>query len=88
MVIGTQAHQPQTYEMYKGKPIYFGLGNLYFDQFEWPGTEQGIILTHYFLNGRLLQTKLSPTIYNQTMQPRLMTDSEATNFLKLLQQAR
>ncbi|HEU4606909.1 MAG TPA: CapA family protein, partial [Chitinophagaceae bacterium] len=49
MVVGTQAHQPQTYELYNGKPIYYGLGNLYFEQTQWPGTERGIILTHYFL---------------------------------------
>ncbi len=53
MVVGTSAHQPQTYELYNGKPIYYGLGNLYFDQTSWPGTERGIILTHYFINGEL-----------------------------------
>src|SRR5690606_10537666 len=46
MVVGSSAHQPQTYELYNGKPIYYGLGNLYFDQTRWPGTERGIILTH------------------------------------------
>ncbi len=88
MVIGTQAHQPQTYETYKGKPIYYGLGNLYFDQTQWPGTERGIILTHYFAGGKLIQTKLSPTVYDEALQTHLMTDSQATDFLNRLKTAR
>ncbi len=88
MVVGSQAHQPQTYELYEGKPIYYGLGNLYFDQIQWPGTEKGIILTHYFNKGKLLQTKLSPTVYDEALQTRLMTDSEAVDLLQRLDTAR
>ncbi len=88
MVVGSQAHQPQTYEMYKGKPIYYGLGNLYFDQTNWPGTERGIILTHYFVGGELVQTKLSPTIYGKELQTSLMTDKDAVDFLERLQTTR
>lgn len=84
MVVGTQAHQPQTYEIYNGKPIYYGLGNLYFDQIQWPGTERGIILTHYFQNGKLLQTKLSPTVYDQAFQTHLMPVQQAQSFLDRL----
>lgn len=88
MVIGTQAHQPQTYELYKGKPIYYGLGNLYFEQVQWPGTERGIILSHYFVGGKLLQTRLSPTIYDRNMQTHLMSDGDAVKFLSRLIDAR
>jgi hypothetical protein len=88
MVIGTQAHQPQVYEIYNDKPIYYGLGNLYFDQTQWPGTERGIILSHYFYNGKLLQTKLSPTVYDESLQTRLMTPSESEAFLSRLIKAK
>lgn len=88
MVVGSSAHQPQTYELYKGKPIYYGLGNLYFDQTSWPGTEKGIVLTHYFQKGTLLQTKLSPTVYHDELQTRLMDDEEAVDLLEKLQDAR
>lgn len=88
MVVGTSAHQPQTFEFYKGKPIYYGLGNLYFDQTQWPGTERGIILTHYFVNGKLLQTKLSPTVYHASLQTRLMDAEEAAYQLRRLQTSR
>ena len=88
MVIGSQAHQPQIYELYNGKPIYYGLGNLYFDQIQWPGTERGIVLTHYFLNGKLLQTKLTPTVYDEDLQARKMTNAQATKFLDFLNSSR
>ena len=84
MVVGTQAHQPQTYEIYDGKPIYYGLGNLFFDQIYWPGTTRGIILTHYFYQGKLLQTRLSPTQYGSTYQTALMDESTADAFLARL----
>lgn len=88
MVVGTSAHQPQTFEFYKDKAIYYGLGNLYFDQTQWPGTERGIILTHYFAGGKLLQTKLSPTVYHKELQTRLMDAEETTYQLERLNTAR
>lgn len=88
MVVGSSAHQPQIYELYNGVPIYYGLGNLYFDQSQWPGTERGIILTHYFVDGYLIQTKLTPTIYDDDLQTEVMSNQEAENFLDRLQTAR
>lgn len=88
MVIGTQAHQPQTYELYNGKPIYYGLGNLFFDQYYWPGTTRGIILTHYFVNGEYVQTRFSPTVYDKSFQVTLMDDSAAEAFITRLNDAK
>ena len=88
IVIGTQAHQPQTYELYGNGVIYYGLGNLFFDQDEWIGTRQGMILTHYFINGVHVQTKITPTMYDSSLQTRIATDSEATELLELLKEAR
>ena len=87
MVIGTQAHQPQTYELYNGKPIYYGLGNLFFDQTYWPGTTRSLILTHYFVDGQYIQTRLTPTIYDNTYATRMMTDEESEAFLSRLAQS-
>lgn len=88
MVIGTQAHQPQIYEMYNNKPIYYGLGNMYFEQTQWPGTERGIILTHYFHNGKLIQTKLTPTVYDQDLQTKQMTNEQSVKFFDYLNSSR
>ena len=84
LVIGTQAHQPQTYELYNGTQIYYGLGNLFFDQTYWPGTTRGLVLTHYFLNGNYAQTVISPTVYDTTYQTKLMDETTADNFLRRL----
>lgn len=88
MVVGSSAHQPQTYELYQGKPIYYGLGNTYFDQSSWPGTERGLVLTNYFVDGNLLQTKITGTVYDEALQTRVMTEDETTYLLTRLRNAR
>ena len=84
LVVGTQAHQPQAFELYNNKPIYYGLGNLFFDQTYWPGTERSLILTHYFWNGKLLQTVITPTVYHESLQTAPMSEEEAAAFLARL----
>lgn len=88
VVVGTSAHQPQTYERYGDGVIYYGLGNLFFDQIWWPGTTRSLILVHYFWNGKLIQTRIVPTIYDSTMQTMLMDSASAEAFLERLNQAR
>lgn len=74
IVVGTSAHQAQTFELYGDGVIYYGLGNLFFDQIWWPGTTRSLVLSHYIYNGKLLQTKLVGTVYDQNMQTRLLDD--------------
>lgn len=88
IVVGTQAHQPQTYELYEGGVIFYGLGNLFFDQSMWIGTRQGMILTHYFKAGELIQTKVTPTIYDSGLQVEVASESDAELLLDLLDTAR
>ena len=88
IVVGTQAHQPQTYEVYNGGMIYYGLGNLYFDQYRWIGTRQGLILTLYIEDGRLLQSRLTPIYMDTNLIPRLASESESEILLNLLKSAR
>lgn len=72
VVVGTSAHQAQTYELYGDGVIYYGLGNLFFDQIWWPGTTRSLVLAHYFYNNKLLQTKLVGTVYGKDMQTKLL----------------
>lgn len=88
VVVGTQAHQPQTYELYKGGSIFYGLGNLYFDQYRWIGTRQGLVLSLYILEGELIQTKLTPTIYDRDLIPRVANETDGKLLLDLLKSAR
>lgn len=84
VVVGTAAHQPQTFELYKDGAIYYGLGNLFFDQAWWPGTTRSIILVHYFIDGKHVQTRLVPTVYDQNYQTKLMESPDAEAFLNRL----
>ena len=79
MVVGTSAHQPQTFELYGNGVIYYGLGNLFFDQIWWPGTTRSLVLANYFYKDKLLQTKIVPTVYDSNMQPMIM-DKETTKW--------
>lgn len=76
VVVGTSAHQPQTFELYNDGVIYYGLGNLFFDQAWWPGTTRSLILAHYFYNDKLLQTRIMPTVYDTNYQTSLMDNPE------------
>lgn len=88
LVVGTSAHQPQTFELYGDGVIYYGLGNLFFDQVWWPGTTRSLVLGHYFHNGKLLQTKITPTVYGSEMQTKVMDEETAKWFLNRLISAR
>ena len=84
IVVGTSAHQPQTFELYDDGAIYYGLGNLFFDQYRWPGTTRSLILVHHFYDGKLLQTEIRPTFYDRTFQTRLMDEETAEWYLNRL----
>lgn len=88
IVVGTSAHQAQTYEQYGNGVIYYGLGNLFFDQIWWPGTTRSLVLGHYFYKGKLLQTKLSGTVYDSNMQTKLLDKETLTWWLTRLQSVR
>ena len=84
VVVGTSAHQPQTFELYGDGVIYYGLGNLFFDQSWWPGTTRSLILVHHIYKDKLLQTEIVPTVYDASYQTRLMDEETATWFLNRL----
>jgi poly-gamma-glutamate synthesis protein (capsule biosynthesis protein) len=88
IVVGTQAHQPQTYEIYKDGAIFYGLGNIYFDQNRWIGTRQGLVLSIYILGDSVIQTRLTPTIYDTDLIPRVAEKEVADLLLDLLKSAR
>lgn len=77
VVVGTSAHQPQTFELYGDGVIYYGLGNLFFDQIWWPGTTRSLILVHHIYQDKLLQTEIVPTVYGNEIQTRLMDEETA-----------
>ena len=82
IVSGSQAHQPQAIELRGGTLIHYGLGNLFFDQYEVSyATRQGFIDRHVFYDGKYIGTELLPILFIDYARPRPMTISERDELL-------
>lgn len=69
LVIGSHPHWVQTTEIYKGKPIYYSLGNFVFDQ-EWSEeTKRGLVVRFTYLNKELMKTEELPVFIQNYGQP-------------------
>ncbi|HEY4190260.1 MAG TPA: CapA family protein [Candidatus Limnocylindrales bacterium] len=72
MVIGNHPHWVGAMEVYKGKPIWYALGNLVFDQTWSIPTIEGITLELTFDGTRLVQAVIRPHILLDRAQPNFM----------------
>jgi poly-gamma-glutamate synthesis protein (capsule biosynthesis protein) len=77
LVYGSQGHEPQLVEFYRGKAIYYGIGNFLFDQIHRVPVRQAFFLHHYFFGGRLVQSTPVFTFMSATRQPTLATPQQA-----------
>ena len=85
IVSGSQAHQPQGMEFLSGAFIHYGLGNLFFDQYDLcPACQQGFIDRHIFYNGRYVSTELLPIQFIDYARSRPMTVEESSSLLQIL----
>ncbi len=82
VVTGSQAHEPQAIEFHGGRPIFYGLGNLFFDQTWSEETRQGLVIRHWIYEGRLIASQLIPTILEDSCQPRVATEQEGEAILR------
>jgi len=69
MVIGHHPHWVQESEVYKGKTIYYSLGNLVFDQMWSLETRKGLIVKFTIQNNEVVETKEIPVLINDYGQP-------------------
>jgi poly-gamma-glutamate synthesis protein (capsule biosynthesis protein) len=83
IVSGSQAHQPQAMEFYKGAFIHYGLGNLFFDQY-YLGlpTSQGFLDRHVFYDGRYIGVEPLGILFIDFARPRPMTRQERMVLLR------
>jgi poly-gamma-glutamate synthesis protein (capsule biosynthesis protein) len=82
IVSGSQAHQPQALDFAGGALIHYGLGNLFFDQYDVSeATRQGFIDRHVFYNGRYLGAELLGIQFVDYARPRPMTAEEQGDLL-------
>ena len=72
MVIGNHAHWAGAVETYKGKPIWYALGNFVFDQTWSEPTMEGITLELTFNGAELVQARMRPHIILDKAQPNFL----------------
>ncbi|MCX6808755.1 MAG: CapA family protein, partial [Candidatus Berkelbacteria bacterium] len=82
IVIGGHPHVVEDAELYNGKPIFYSLGNLLFDQTFSKETQRGLIVAGEF-NGDKLTLTLLPT-KSVNMKPSLLTGAEKTDLISSL----
>ncbi|HEY7968602.1 MAG TPA: CapA family protein [Candidatus Limnocylindrales bacterium] len=72
LVIGNHAHWAAAMEIYKGKPIWYALGNFVFDQTWSEPTMEGITLELTFHGPRLVQARMRPHVILDKAQPNFL----------------
>ena len=72
MIIGNHAHWAAAMEVYKGKPIWYALGNFVFDQTWSEPTMEGITLELTFSGPELVQVRMRPHIILDRAQPNFL----------------
>jgi poly-gamma-glutamate synthesis protein (capsule biosynthesis protein) len=72
MVIGNHAHWAGAVETYKGRPIWYALGNFVFDQTWSEPTMEGVTLELTFQGPRLVQARMRPHIILDKAQPNFL----------------
>jgi poly-gamma-glutamate synthesis protein (capsule biosynthesis protein) len=83
IVSGSQAHQPQAIEFNQDAFIHYGLGNLFFDQFEVSlATRQAFVDRHVFYNGRYIGVELLTGMFIDYAKMRPMTTAERNTLLQ------
>lgn len=90
IVSGSQAHQPHGMAFENNSFIHYGLGNLFFDQYNYcadNACNDGFIDRHIFYEGRHINTELITIRFIDMARPRLMTPEERSSFLEIIFQA-
>jgi poly-gamma-glutamate synthesis protein (capsule biosynthesis protein) len=77
LVIGNHPHWAGALEIYKGRPIWYALGNFVFDQTWSEPTMEGITLELTFDEARLVQAIVRPHIILDKAQPNFMAPAAA-----------
>ena len=76
MVIGHHPHVVQTMEIYKGKYIFYSLGNFIFDQMWSRETREGLLIKAAFTKEGVKNVTFHPVLIEDYAQPRFMEDRE------------
>jgi len=78
-IIGSHPHVVQDAEVYKGKPIFYSLGNLIFDQTFSKPTQRGLIVAGEILPNKI-KLVIMPTV-TKNLQPELLRGEEKVEII-------
>ncbi len=82
MVIGHHPHVIQPAELYKGKHIFYSLGNFVFDQMWSRETREGLAIAATFTRDGLVDIAYHPVLIEDYAQPRLLEGEEAAKIVE------
>lgn len=88
LVIGNHPHWVQGYESYKGKMIFYALGNFVFDQMWSWDTRIGTLLKTNYIGKNLESFELFPIIIDNYSQPRFLEGTEKQQVLDIIESRR
>lgn len=86
LVIGHHPHWIQTIEKYKGRYIFYSLGNLIFDQNWSQETSEGLVVAVKVKNKKITGFELKPVIIEDNFRPRFASQQEAEQILAKVDQ--
>lgn len=84
LVLGHHPHVLQKVEEYKGKYIFYSLGNFVFDQKWSRATREGLLAKIFFSAEGVEKIECLPVFINDRDQPQLLEGEEAERVLKAL----
>jgi len=84
LVIGHHPHVVQTLEKYKGKYIFYSLGNFVFDQPQSEETKEGLAIKVYFAKNGINKISLLPVVMKNLAQPEMVNKNKADKILQRL----
>ena len=84
LVIGHHPHVVQTMEKYKGRYIFYSLGNFVFDQPQSEETKEGLTIKIYFAKNGINKISLLPVVMENLAQPRMANKNETDKILQRL----
>jgi poly-gamma-glutamate synthesis protein (capsule biosynthesis protein) len=79
-MLTSHPHATMGMEIYKGKPIFYSIGNFVYDQMFTVETRQGYVIDLTFRGKNVVNYRIHPTEVLDFVQPRLMSSSEKTSF--------
>ncbi len=88
LVVGNHPHWVQGYEMYKGKMIFYALGNFIFDQMWSRETQTGLVLKTTYRGNNLESYELFPVMIKNYSQPYFLEGSDKEAVLQLINERR